>query len=840
MNKDISIGDILQENFIRSSTDYISSIQKLPESSSIDEQTFYRNKITTDLLHSVFMANEPESFYQESSVYHFSHFDQDIPTVKPLLYFLEKINSMRITQESVSSIREAVEDLKSHILESIMGGSEVSISGDEYVDRLYRYFREDDESVNQESVAENTNSVLDSMKKYVSEYNSCVNTFRSFSNKMKDESMKSLVESVESLTNRYLKYANIAYAVKADSVRQYVLDTYNAHTESSKELYMPVKESVFDNFDIVGDDIIEENRIEYNTAYQSIAESQMINALLEDLSEEFNAFVEAVTANVGADGKDDVKPATNNATNNANADGEGITDKIVNFFKKIWNWIKSLFTTVSEEFQKNLDQIINEARPWLTKEQKQIEANAAKSTQQVSLPNFNEGIKRLNNALLQPLKTKRDDAINEYIQNNGFPKDGENSLLERLRREKVPEYGTKNPDKKDYMAFLGDYFTGADDVADKNISTLPIKDIIDTILNANNVTSIINDFKKSIQPLERDVAKATQDAEKMAKEHAEAIRREYNTSNTANKKAETGTKENNPNKNIKTPSVNDANTGTGGTATASTTTPTEKKEEFDIFNILSKYDSVRTITEADQPAQQQAQQPAAAEKKATTVNNGAQKGANKQVDFLRGIVEFNKTAANVIGNTCAAAMNAYRKMVVTYLNILNGLRNNPNNQEQNNANNGNNNAPEAQNASADIPYDSDSEPVQELFGLFEKKPIMSEQEANKLFMKATSAIKTAASSFKPSYWDLPLPFKFLIQYCTSPSDKQETINDILVGKGATICVIFTNANSYGFTVPDAVHEFVQQKLNKKAIIKGYHFKSYGGTSPYNIIELVKD
>lgn len=697
MNKDISIGDILQENFIRSSTDYISSIQKLPESSSIDEQTSYRNKITTDLLHSVFMANEPESFYQESSVYHFSHFDQDVPTVKPLLYFLEKINSMKITQESVSSIREAVEDLKSHILESVMGGSEASISGDEYVERLYRYFRENDESINQESVAENTNSVLNSMKKYVSEYNSCINTFRSFSNKMKDESMKSLVESVESLTNRYLKYANIAYAVKADAVRQYVLDTYNAHTESSKELYMPVKESVFDDFDIVGDDIIEENRIEYNTAYQSIAESQMINALLEDLSEEFNSYVEAINAT----GVSQPQAAQPDAAKNATSDNtkNSITDKVINFFKKIWDWIKSIFKTTTENFQKNLLQIVGDNLPWLEnkKEIEQIKANAAKSDQTVNLPNYETGIRRINTALAANFKTTEQAAqrMLDAQTTEGVRVNLTDALADTLRSEIIDTYkpdNTNNTNKESFTKVCKDYFVGADDTKDVAYRNLPIDNIVSSISNKENIKAIVTMCVNSSRNAEKEIGSITKEATDLYKKQygKDPNVRISNTATTA-KPAQSGT--------------GSGETGTNSQPAASKFIGDLSLENTDIFKILDKYSSVRTVNEAEEGntdskdsnnATTTSRNSSTDKTKSDTSSTKTGPEKDKPVNTysidpqkakeLQNRMDYWRTVGKVRNEIATSTMNAYREFVVRYIGILNGLRNNANNQN----NNGNN------------------------------------------------------------------------------------------------------------------------------------------------------
>ena len=702
---------------------YTTSIDKLPDFNrdpfkNIDEQTEYRNSIIKDTMFSIFMINEPNISFNESTTFKFGNFGSNVPDLKPLLYMLEELNSIRYDSASISKAKNAILECNNDIFYSVLGEG-FNDDGDKFIDYLYKFFRESEE---ENTIDKRINSVIPFIENYTNTYNKCIREFNKFSNNIKDID-SSLLESVANFVGKYLKYSNIAFAVKSDSIRDCVCECYNIGNWITNDIYSVIeKEYITESYNPIIEDFVKDgSEIVKESKYKYIAENKFINSLLDDSMQFFNEAIPSLgsaATNTNSGGNEQPSDNNNNTQNNNDGteSGGGALSKITSFFKKIWEWITGLFKKNSDEFVANTTEKVNTNSNWLEGEKQNIINNAAASKGSIVLPNYTKGNERMTAALNANVKTSVDDAVQIYGRTSGSMTENGVTFEDKLRSEIISDY---DPSKGvSFTKFAYDYFTGEDDRATYNINQLPVNDIIQSILDKNNINSISNLVKKD----GAEIANNTQDVLKKLEEYKkenEELSKKLNRANALNKKKSAELKalkssNKEADKNAKTGSVaspkvtkrgnatnvaksgNATNVAKSGNATAGNKRSKAKSNkntsesysfssdstESIIEEIMNKYSSIRNISEAT-PNGQQTQTTEGSPSSEDNNQSPEIKKISDDIRQLQSTINFNdlrargeywKSVAQVKNEIDGSAMNAYDAYVSKFLKLFGMLR----------------------------------------------------------------------------------------------------------------------------------------------------------------------
>lgn len=686
---------------------YTTSIDKLPDFNrdpfkNIDEQTEYRNSIIKDTMFSIFMINEPNVSFNESTTFKFGNFGSNVPDLKPLLYMLEELNSIRYDSASISKAKNAIFECNNDIFYSVLGEG-FNDDGNKFIDYLYKFFRESEE---EDTVDKRINSVIPFIESYTNTYNKCIREFNRFSNNIKDID-SSLLESAANFVGKYLKYSNIAFAVKSDSIRDCVCECYNIGNGITNDIYSVIeKEYITESYNPIIEDFVKDgSEIVKESKYKYIAENKFINSLLDDSMQFFNEAIPSLgsaATNTNSGGNEQPSDNNNNTQNNNDGteSGGGALSKITNFFKKIWEWITGLFKKNSDEFVANTTEKVNTNSNWLEGEKQNIINNAAASKGSIVLPNYTKGNERMTAALNANVKTSVDDAVQIYGRTSGSMTENGVTFEDKLRSEIISDY---DPSKGvSFTKFAYDYFTGEDDRATYNINQLPVSDIIQSILDKNNINSISNLVKKDgaeIANNTQDVLNKLEEYKKKNEELSKKLEkaRKLNKKKTAeikNLKEKDNNKE--PDKNTKTSNVASPKVTKNGNAAAENkksqaNSKTNTSESYSLSNdateyiieeIMNKYSSIRNISEATPTpnGQQATVEPPSSEDKNQSPeikkisDDIRQFQSTINFNDLRARGEYWKSVAQVKNEIDGSAMNAYDAYVSKFLKLFGMLR----------------------------------------------------------------------------------------------------------------------------------------------------------------------
>lgn len=688
---DTTMRSLLEEDYIPSSPTYISNIDRLPVNNfgtnteedfrkSVNLETEYRNSITKDILKSICIVNNEEGIDPSGSKYRYTNISAAVPDMRPLLYLLERVKVMLKKQLPTEVIARFIIKFR-HTMKEEMCGNNIECDDESYMDSAVSFFRGGDEisvsspKMDKEEIVGYSNSIIGSVKEYINQYNACIHMLFKIIGKMnkheEDKKRKKIIcKLLVKTALKYIKRANILYALKADSLTQFVGDTCkDRFANEVAELWTPYK-SVLEasGFSEDYDDFVMEQT--YSSQYQNNATLQYAVAVM---NEAFDDIIDSMTEAMGTDNKDDKELAANDGKDEEDrTDGTGgsknILGRIWDKIKSLIKWIKNFITGTSKKFKEDTAAIIKENSEWITKERQSLINNAKNSTLQVSLHDYDTGQKRILDATKATFKTTQDAFVTQAKAANGKEPDTKETN-DKLAKELIPDY---DPQKEDsFVSFLNNYFVGGEETYNKNIANLDITGIINTVLNGAYIATIIGANEKAV--------------------------------NDQVKKVEQTITNSDLKKNVKV-----RGSVTPEQPAAKNNTETKKQESFTYQDI----EVLKHFSEADQPTGGQqpsagsgtgtkveppaetsgaasngnANKNAAAQNNKTTYSFGANAHGNETNEELVAIYNYNKSALTVKSQLMGAAYNAYRKQIIACINVLKLCRGG---NKENNAGNGN-------------------------------------------------------------------------------------------------------------------------------------------------------
>lgn len=713
---DTTMRSLLEEDYIPSSPTYISNIDRLPVNNfgtdteedfrkSVNLETEYRNSITKDILKSICIVNNEEGIDPSGSKYRYTNISAAVPDMRPLLYLLERVKVMLKKQLPTEVIARFIIKFR-HTMKEEMCGNNIECDDESYMDSAVSFFRGGDEisvsspKMDKEEIVGYSNSIIGSVKEYINQYNACIHMLFKIIGKMnkheEDKKRKKIIcKLLVKTALKYIKRANILYALKADSLTQFVGDTCkDRFANEVAELWTPYK-SVLEasGFSEDYDDFVMEQT--YSSQYQNNANLQYAVAVM---NEAFDDIIDSMTEAMGTDNKDDKELAANDGKDEEDrTDGTGgsknILGRIWDKIKSLIKWIKNFITGTSKKFKEDTAAIIKENADWINKEKQSLINNAKNSTLQVSLHDYDTGQKRITAAMSANFKTTQDAFVAQFKNDNNS---STKEFTDKLASELVPDY---DPQKEDsFTAFLNNYFVGGEETFNKNIANLDINGIINTVLNGTNLSTVIKNAEtsvnKTIDALQKDIndnnakpvdLKST-DSTKIVNSHESADVLDFsdlevpntfsfNERTTMEKINDTlvqskkNAERNAEYEKSKTKTTTDtATSANSGNNVSSHALPKDTAGDGKVVNADKKDDKT---TDANN------------DKKSSQNNN---QHGNETNEKLVAIYNYNKSALTAKSQLMGAAYNAYRKQIIACINILKLCRGG---NKENNAGNGN-------------------------------------------------------------------------------------------------------------------------------------------------------